>query len=520
MEINLIRENIEYEQLLGENTADTVVKEEYVIPDTHPDVREILMLDVKAIINSKEIIEDKVYLEGQLQYNVLYISKDQERTDVENVVYSSKFSNTIGIMGAKPEMLCDAECFVEHMECKIVNERKICLEGILKLKSEVYKSFSFQIVKDIEAVKDIQYLKNPTSIDKVTRSFNGELIGKANIKVPMDKPEILKVIKCDVNVHKKEVKLFDGKIQINAFACINMMYKGKDSRELFYIEQEVMLNKELDFQEVNPYMENYTDFRVDAMGFDIKEDDLGEKRIVDVEFLIKTNTRAMHKEEVDMIEDVYSPTTKLEMDKKDYGLNVMQGQLLTETLVKGDIELSNAMAKPSKVIMCNATVCVTEKKVIEDKVIIEGIMNVTVLYRSDDEEKYLSAVSEEIPFTCGAEILGTKINMSSVCKVTLENVNADIEVGNITVRAVVKVYTRVNYMVQKKFLVDVYPIEGEVLKKKASITIYIVQSGDTLWKIAKKYNTTMQEVARVNGIEDPNVIKVSQKLIIPGRIII
>ena len=74
-----------------------------------------------------------------------------------------------------------------------------------------------------------------------------------------------------------------------------------------------------------------------------------------------------------MIEDVYSPTTMLEMDKKDYGLNVMQGQLLTETLVKGDIELSNNMARPSKVIMCNASVCVTDKKVIEDKVIIDGI---------------------------------------------------------------------------------------------------------------------------------------------------
>ncbi|MGV8980010.1 DUF3794 and LysM peptidoglycan-binding domain-containing protein [Clostridium sp.] len=520
MEINLIRENIEYEQLLGENTADTVVKEEYVIPDTHPDVRKILMLDVKALISSKEIIQDKVYLEGQIQYNVLYMTKDQDRTDIENVLYSSKFSNTIDIMGAKSEMLCDAECFVEHMECRIINERKICLEGILKLKSEVYKNFSFEIVKDIEAVKDVQYLKNPTSIDKVIRSFNGELIGKANIKVPMEKPEIAKVIKYDVNIHKKEVKLYDGKVSINAFACINMIYKGVDSRELIYIEQEVMVNKELDFEDVNPYMDNYTDFRVEAMNLDIKEDDLGEKRIIDVEFLIKTNTRAMHKEEVDMIEDVYSPTTMLEMDKKDYVLNIMQGQLLTETLVKGDIELESSMAKPSKIIMCNASVSVTDKKVIEDKVIVEGIMNVTVLYRSDDEEKYLSAVSEEIPFTCGAEILGTKINMSSVCKVSLENINADIEAGNISVRAVVKVYARVNYMVQKKFLVDVYPIEGEAPKKKASITIYVVQSGDTLWKIAKKYNTTMQEIARVNQIEDPNVIKVSQKLIIPGRIII
>jgi LysM repeat protein len=520
MEIDLVRENIEYEQLLGENTADTVVREEYVIPDTHPDVRKILMLDVKATINSKEIIQDKVYLEGQIQYNVLYITKDQDRSDVENVIYTSKFSNSIDIMGAKPEMLCEAECFVEHMDCRIVNERKISLEGILKLKSEVYKNFSFQIVKDIEAVKDVQYLKNPTSIDKVIRNFNGELIGKANIRIPMEKPEIAKVIKYDINIHKKEIKLYEGRIQVNAYACVNIMYKGRDSRELTYIEHDVMLNKELDFQDVNPYMDHYTDFRIDAMEFDIKEDDLGEKRIIDVEFMIKTNTRAMHKEEVDMIEDVYSPTTKLEMDKKDYGLNVMQGQLLTETLVKGDIELNSSMGRPSKIIMCNSSVCVTDKKVVEDKVIIDGIMNVTILYRSDDEEKYLCAVSEEIPFSCGAEILGTKINMSSMCKVSLESINVDIEAGNIAVRAVVKVYVRVNYMVQKKFLVDVYPVEGEVPKKKASITIYVVQSGDTLWKIAKKYNTTILEIARVNQIEDPNVIKVSQKLIIPGRVII
>ncbi|MGH4117971.1 DUF3794 and LysM peptidoglycan-binding domain-containing protein [Clostridium sp.] len=520
MDISLIREDIEYEQLLGENTADTVVKEEYVIPDTHPDVKQILMLDVKASINSKEIIQDKVYLEGQIKYNVLYITKDQERTDVENVEYSSKFSNTIDIMGAKPEMLCDAECFVEHMECKIVNERKICLEGILRLKSEVYKNFNFQIVKDVEVVKDVQYLKNPTSIDKVIRNFNGELIGKANIKIPMDKPEVAKVIKCDVNIHKKEVKLYEEKILINAYASVSIIYKGRDSRELTYIEHDVMLNKELEFKDVNPYMENYTDFNVDAMEFDIKEDDLGEKRIIDVEFMIKTSTRAMHKEEVDIIEDVYSPTTNLEMDKKDFGLNVMQGQLLTETLVKGDIEIDNDMAKPSKIIMCNASVCVTDKKVIEDKVIIEGVMNVTVLYRSDDEENYLSAVSDEIPFTCGAEILGARINMSSMCKVSLENINADIDAGNISVRAVVKVYVRVNYMLQKKFLVDVFPMDGEIPMKKASITIYVIQSGDTLWKIAKKYNTTMQEIARVNGIDDPNVIKISQKLIIPGRVII
>lgn len=43
-------------------------------------------------------------------------------------------------------------------------------------------------------------------------------------------------------------------------------------------------------------------------------------------------------------------------------------------------------------------------------------------------------------------------------------------------------------------------------------TIYIVKRGDTLSSIAKKFGTTYQEIARKNGISNPNKIYVNQKL--------
>lgn len=42
--------------------------------------------------------------------------------------------------------------------------------------------------------------------------------------------------------------------------------------------------------------------------------------------------------------------------------------------------------------------------------------------------------------------------------------------------------------------------------------IYIVQKGDTLSGIAKKFGTTYQELARINGISNPNLISVGQQL--------
>ena len=51
-----------------------------------------------------------------------------------------------------------------------------------------------------------------------------------------------------------------------------------------------------------------------------------------------------------------------------------------------------------------------------------------------------------------------------------------------------------------------------------SMIIYFVKQGDTLWKIAKKFRSTVADIARVNGIEDENKIYVGQQLYIPKYI--
>lgn len=47
-------------------------------------------------------------------------------------------------------------------------------------------------------------------------------------------------------------------------------------------------------------------------------------------------------------------------------------------------------------------------------------------------------------------------------------------------------------------------------------TVYTVVKGDTLSAIAAKYGTTYQKLAEYNGISNPNVISVGQKIKIPG----
>ena len=49
---------------------------------------------------------------------------------------------------------------------------------------------------------------------------------------------------------------------------------------------------------------------------------------------------------------------------------------------------------------------------------------------------------------------------------------------------------------------------------KSKKAVYVVKSGDTLQKIAKNYNTTVDVLAKKNGIKNPSKIAVGQKLIV------
>jgi LysM repeat protein len=47
-------------------------------------------------------------------------------------------------------------------------------------------------------------------------------------------------------------------------------------------------------------------------------------------------------------------------------------------------------------------------------------------------------------------------------------------------------------------------------------TIHVVQRGETLFRIAMQYGTTVEAIADANGISDPRYITVGQRLLIPN----
>lgn len=52
----------------------------------------------------------------------------------------------------------------------------------------------------------------------------------------------------------------------------------------------------------------------------------------------------------------------------------------------------------------------------------------------------------------------------------------------------------------------------------AETSTYVVRKGDSLSVIAKRYGLSVAEITALNGIENPNLVREGQKLVLPGKV--
>lgn len=523
-QIDVIKERVQYEQLLKENSSNHILKGEYLIRDSHPDMREVLGVEAKASISNKEILGDKAMVEGLLNYTMFYLPKEEAMAEgasrkIHSVTFTEKFANYLELESDEHRVVCEVECNIEHIEANLINERKVGIDGVLELKWELYRSGEFEYVKDIEGKDDIQLLKKQEVLNGVKGEKEIELVGKSMMKVTMDKPEIEDILNCSMNLHKKEIKIGEDKIYIGCYCKIEVLYKCKDSTDIMTLQDDVYLSKEEELVGITNDMMSSMNMEVSNSEYTITADDLGENRVVNLEFVIKGKVKVFSKEKIDLIKDAYSPTMNMELATGNHEIGIIQGSANNESMVKDNIYLKDDKIKLEQIICVNGNVCVTDKIVENDRVKIEGLVKVNVLYKAMDVENCYSIVTGEIPFLASAEIKGAKEGMDIVVKASLENIDASIEANTIAIRATVITSSKICYKVNKEWVVDIVDSGDEKKEKNSSITIYVIGVGDTLWQLAKKYNTTMEELIKINDIENPEELKNGEKIIIPGRAI-
>lgn len=514
-EINLKKQKINYEGKNIEGTNDFLFKGEYLIPDTHPDVYKILMVDVNPKINSSEAFTDKIFVEGEIIYSVIYVADDEEKNNTYSVSYSDKFNLYIDTFGMKKENLYNVSVDVVNVKYSILNERKINIDGMLKFKSISNDILEFDVMCDLDEQDDVQLLMKDFNVCELKGNFVEELVNETSINVPLDKVSISKILVCDSSIYKTECKLLDNKVVYNAYCKIKVLYKGVNCDDLCYLEQDIYLTKEVELDGISENMIPIDSWDIIGFEYMVDEDEAGESRILNVFINLKCDLKVMNNTIMSVIDDAYSKKSLVNLVKNTYKINNIEDHVSTDSIIKDNIEVENI---PTNIVYSTGNCILTNKKIVEGKVIVDGIIRSEVIYRTNSVEDSFSSIIRDIPFTTFFESNNIKIDMDCIVKCNLESIDAFVEAKTIGVRGIVNVKIYVNSEIKRDVLVDMYKTQEENLVKDCSCIIYVVGEGDTLWGIAKKYCVSIDDIRRVNDLNQDDEI-IGCKLLIPSKAI-
>lgn len=517
MPVELIKNPLKVCKIVGENVYSTVVEEDINVPDVNPDVYKILAPTATVLIKDCEVLSDKVLINGQVMINILY-EADVEGKPMHSMDIAANLSQAIEIPGTRAKMREFVNAVVQHVECSIINSRKLNIRAILDLGCRVEELFDLELASDIRGLSDIQILREPCKMKQVV-SYNKDIYNiNENLVVSPEKPPVQKILKTDFKAILKDDKITDGKVELSGVLGINVLYVAVDEfNSLNLLEFEVPFNQYIEVPAAERNMDCVTEVNPGQFYIEAVENEEGEKKLLTIEAVINVNTKVYKEAEEEAVVDAYSPSNVIEIGKEMVKMNEFVGKGRSNTVIKESISIRHGDPEIENVCYVNAIPVINETKILDDKVLVEGVLETDAIYMSSFSGEPMCSLQEQIPFRHFVDIPGLRLGMQCLTKCNVESLTfSPMNSQMIELRMVISVSADAYKQTDKKLVNKVEEVEGIAIDQSRipAVTIYLVQKGDTLWSIAKRYNTTVDALVRLNSIENPSRVAPGMQVMI------
>ena len=229
-------------------------------------------------------------------------------------------------------------------------------------------------------------------------------------------------------------------------------------------------------------------------------------RIIEFDADIESSLKVFHNSELEVIEDVYSIESDLLPERENITYEINTPSTSENITLRGTISIpEDENVKILTPIGRTKSVNLTDEN---NSSLLSGIIDVTVIYSVPSTGK-INSVSLDMPME---HMLAEKMQILENVKIeNIEVTNAGNEKYDVKIMLVI--HGHENKHGEISILKSLTELENP-LQKNTGLTIYFVKPGDTLWKIAKRFHTTIEHIAEINNISNPDVIYSGSALII------
>ena len=489
MEMRLVKENIQLEQPVGSGQSQAVVEGEITLPGGLREEARVLSAGGMVVIDNVEAMQDRVSMTGKVVFHTLYTQGDPSKVNAMEA--SADFTHIMELPGVQPRNLCLMDAVVEHVEATAYSGR-LSLRAILKVFGRALNQQPVEALTGIYGVDGIESQSRQLTVKRTVASGEGETLLREEFALP-EGLQIRETLYGTAQPQVTDVTGGLGRVGLSGTVQLEVCHAsdlpGKPvviTRHTLPFEQSVELTGE-DGEDLQGQV------RIKDVAVASQETAEGE-RTLRVEVLLGMKGWADRRENVTLLDDAY--TTKgddLRLTSTDVIYRVEDSN--AQAAESGKVMLMLPEGSPAvRGVLCGfASPVMTGREQIGGRLTVEGMLEVTLLYMTDDSDVPVTVFQEE-PFrlTFAAQA-GEDDFVTLNC--------GDIDVSAITSdRVEMKYIMHLNVSGVKtqsaRVVNDALPVSVDA--PTGSIVLYFTQPGETLWDIARRYRVPAQGIKDLN----------------------
>jgi spore coat assembly protein SafA len=509
------RQLLKVDRVIGEDTVRETVEAVIKLP-----FKIIKVFDVIASVTDveTETQEGGVMVSGIIHKQLFVVDEyDKVRHEPEDV----PFSVFVDIPGATAAMDAQVDIRILSLDTEVIDGGwKVRQTIVLEIFAKVTSVQQIEVVIDVIG-KDIIVKKELLKVDSVvgedTEAFT--LTPTATLGVTARK--IFRIIPSVRNVTaevKENTVIVKGVIHKQIFFV-------NEEEEVEHVSEDVPFTRAVSIPGARPGMDVQVRVSVVLEDFELVDP---PSRTLRQTLVVEAFVKVTEVIQLEVVVDVHG--RGIEVIKRLLKVESVVVDVRQKETIRSTVTLDK---KPLKILEVVGQIVNLTAEARTDQIIVKGILHKQIFF-VDVHDNLLRHQPEDVPFTFVKTARGARPGMNVQVRASIVGeIRTKLDGRELEQTAVIDIFAKVTRMVQLEVVVDVIRVQPVPPKPKPPkpkppkpkppvppkppVQRYIVQKGDTLWKIAKRFGVSLDALIRANPqIKNPDLIFPGDVVFIPA----
>ena len=519
--MEVVKEMMIFTHRKAEGNTQIIMDDDHNVPDANADIARIMKQTSEVQVDMVRILPDKVSVKGKLIYRILYSSEDRGSHSIHNLKGEVPFDELINMEGVQEGDEISIEPDIEDNSITLIHSRKISVRAVVTLHACAEETLTKEPGSALSGEPDLEYTTQKLTFTPAAVKTRDVYRIKDDMELSANKPNIARILWTEAQIRMMDTRPLEGSLYLQGEIAVFVLYQSEDENASYqWVELTIPVQGNVECRDAAEDMIPDIHYRLNGNEIEAKPDNDGEQRVIGLDYVIDMDITLYRDASCEIMNDVYSSMRNLEPVRETIFYEHLLARNSSKCKASEKIKLSGQQPRILQIISSNGTIKIDEVVRTENGLQIDGIVTVSVLYLTADDNQPIQQTSGMIPFSYQIEIPGMHEYTSWRLRHSLEQLGAVMLGGEeAELKAMIHLEVLVMEQLHTEIItnVEAKPYDMEEIEKLPGIVGYIVKKEDSLWKIAKKYYTTIESIREINELTEDRV-KAGDRLVLIKKV--